>query len=298
MKVSILIASFQADPFIGEALASIRAQTHSDWELIVVEDGSHDTTEQIVHDFAAVGKQPVIYQNLGQNRGVAAARNRLLELATGEAVAFLDADDIWEPTHLELAVAHLMRGADLVVSGIRTFDLPSNRQLESVVPPSSLTSDPVQTLFRRSVIQTSSAVVLRRSLAQMVGAFDAALRIGEDRDYWLRCALAGGQFASTRTFTCHYAKHLSSSMARTYVVAEHTVHFYEKHLSLEVVPASLRRRLLADSLICLGRLLREHDPQRSAAQFWRAWHLEPFNPVIPIHLAFSGWRAFSTPRVA
>ncbi|HWA86522.1 MAG TPA: hypothetical protein VG710_09890, partial [Opitutus sp.] len=83
------------------------------------------------------------------------------------------------------------------------------------------------------------------------------------------------------------------SMARTYVVAEHAVRFYEKHLALPDVPPRLRHRLLAESLVCLGRLLREHEPQRSAACFWRAWHFAPFDPRIPLQLAFTGWRSFA-----
>lgn len=291
MKTSVLIAAFHADPFIASALESVRAQTHPDWEIIVVEDGSHDGTAEIVRRFSASCAQRVVYDNLGENRGVAAARNRLLELAHGEAIAFLDADDTWERGHLAIALAQIAAGADLVVSGVRTFDLVHNRRLETVPPPPALVRDPVTTLFQRSVIITSSAVVLRASLARSAGSFDPTLRIGEDRDFWLRCALAGGQFETTKWFTCNYAKHLASSMARTYLVAENSVRFFEKYLAHPALPVRLRRRQLADSLLCLGRLLREHDAHRSAACFWRAWHFDPFNPLIPLQLAFTGWRS-------
>src|SRR4051812_16700052 len=102
MKISVLIAAYRAAPFLPAALACVTAQTHADWELIVVEDGSHDGTEELVRAFAATHSpaRRVTYDNLGENRGVAAARNRLLSLAQGEAVAFLDADDEWQPTHL------------------------------------------------------------------------------------------------------------------------------------------------------------------------------------------------------
>ena len=101
MKISVLIAAYEADRFIPNALASVAGQTHLDWELVVVEDGSRDTTEALVKAFAAtVAPRHVRYANLGVNQGVAAARNRLLELFTGEAVAFLDADDRWRPDHL------------------------------------------------------------------------------------------------------------------------------------------------------------------------------------------------------
>jgi glycosyltransferase involved in cell wall biosynthesis len=293
MKISVLIPAFNAAPYIGAALDSVRAQTHHDWEVIVVEDGSRDATEEILRGFAKTCAQTILYHNLGENRGVGTVRNRLLELATGDAVAFLDADDTWQPAHLANAAAHLEQGADLVVSGVRTFDLVSQLPLEEIPAPRELVRDPVFTLFERSAIITSSCVVLKRALAQRTGVFDASLRIGEDRDYWLRAALAGAKFAVTDEFTCNYAKHLSSSMARTFVVAQHVTRFYEKYAELTVVPARLRRRLLAESLIVLGRLLRERDRRQSAECLWRAWRYDPFNPRIPAHLAFTGWRSVS-----
>jgi len=285
MKVSVLIPAFHAGPFIATALESVRAQSHGDWEVLVVEDGSHDDTERIVQDFAASIAQPVRYENLGRNFGVSAVRNRLLDLATGDVVAFLDADDTWESSHLLLAVAAITLGADLVVAGVRTIDLASNTALQTISPPASLVREPVLSLFRESVIVTSSAVVLKRSLALRVGHFDPNLRIGEDRDYWLRCALAGARFHGTRGYTCNYSKHPASSMARTVVVAQHNARFYEKYRTLAAVPARLRRHLLAESLVSLGRLLRSQDRQRSASCLWRALRCEPFNPRILAHLA-------------
>jgi teichuronic acid biosynthesis glycosyltransferase TuaG len=135
MKVSVLIPAYQAQAFILTALESVLAQTHENWEVIVVEDGSHDGTETIVDTFGAACSRRVVYRNMGANAGVGAVRNRLLELATGELVAFLDSDDRWEPTHLELALNEIRRGSDLVVSGVRTFDLSTGRTLETVKPP-------------------------------------------------------------------------------------------------------------------------------------------------------------------
>ncbi len=291
MKISVLIPAFHADPFIVAALESVRAQTHTDWELIVVEDGSRDTTENLVCRFAARGTQPVFYENLGRHRGIASARNALIELASGEAVAFLDADDTWAPDHLTNAIAKLERGADLVVSGLRTCNLVKPTEINPVPASLALVRDPLRTLFERNAIPTSSAVVMKRALALCVGEFDSTLPIAEDRDYWLRCALLGARFDVTDALTCRYSKHLSGSMTRTYVVAEAIVHFYEKYSTLAAIPLRLRRHLLAASLMRLGRLLRRHDSGRSATCLWRAWQAEPLNPRIPLHLAFTGLRS-------
>ncbi len=290
MKISVLIAAYQAGPFIRTALDSVRAQSHADREVIVVEDGSHDDTEAIVRGFVDAPGASATYVNLGENRGVAAARNRLLELATGELIAFLDADDMWAGDHLAVAVARLAAGAELAVSDVHTFDRLTWRHLGDCSPPPALSRDPVLTLFQGSVIVTSSSVVLSRALAERAGRFDPSFRIGEDRDYWLRCALAGGRFAATSRCTCNYAKHSASAMTRTPLVAEQAVRFYEKHRSLARVPRRLRRRLLAHSLVNQGRLLRASDPRASAGCFGRAWRCSPFDPRIAAHLARTGWR--------
>lgn len=290
MKISVLIPAFNADPFIESALASVRAQTFLDWEIVVVEDGSHDDTARIVERFSSTCPQPTRYENLGRHRGVGAARNRLLELARGQALAFLDADDTWEPSHLAAAAAELEAGGDLVVSGVRTFDLVKRRVLDEIPVPSSLLCDPVQTLFQDHAIITSSAVVLSREMVARTGRFDESLRIGEDRDYWLRAALAGARFRATTRVTCTCSRHLSNSTARTYLVAEQAVRFYEKHRALQALPPGLRRHQLVASLTHFGRMLRPHDPRRSADCFRRAWRCAPLNPRLPLYLALIRWR--------
>lgn len=296
MKISVLIAAYRAARFIPTALACVRAQTHADWELIVVEDGSRDETAALVDAFASGGPQSVRYENLGSNHGVSAVRNRLLALASGEAVAWLDADDVWTPDHLANAVALLSEQADLVVSSVTPFDLATGREFETVNPPTALLTQPARTLFSRSVIVTCSCVVLRRAMALRVGEFDSRFRIGEDRDFWLRVALAGGRFASTGVASCRYAKHAGSTMARTLVVAGQVVQFYEKHRELSAVPAATRRRLLAASLVTHGRLLRASEPALAARCFWNAWSLQPMHIQALGQLAFTGWRSATSSR--
>ena len=286
MKISVLIPAYHAEATLAHALECVRLQTHRDWEIVVVEDGSRDGTEELVRTFAARVRQSVRYENLGVNRGVAAARNRLLRVADGAACAFLDADDGWTCEHLERAAAHLSTGGDLVVTGVRTFDLATGKTLARVPPPAVLAANPVAALFAESVIITSSSVVLSREAWRRTGEFDRGLRIGEDRDYWLRAVLAGAAVRIEPAVTCHYAKHAGSAMARTLLVAEHTVRFYEKYFALGAIPSVVRRHRLASALAVEARLLRATDAPGSARRFLRAWQLRPF-AIEPLpHLAF------------
>ena len=288
MKISVLIAAYHAAPTVARALAGVQAQTHHDWEIVVVEDGSHDGTQEIVRAAAAPESQAIRYDNLGTNRGVAAARNRLLQLATGDAVAFLDADDWWTPQHLAAGVRELESGTDLVATGVRTFDLASQQTLRELHPPAVLATDPIATLFHESVIITSSSVLLSRRLLERTGEFDPNFSVGEDRDYWLRAAIAGARFAVAPDVTCQYAKHFGSTMSRTQLVAAQEVQFYEKHFQLACVPAAQRRSHLAHCLVNEGRLLRQAHVRESVRQLWRAWRLAPCNLTAAAHLVLSG----------
>jgi GT2 family glycosyltransferase len=212
-------------------------------------------------------------------------------LATGGAVAFLDADDFWSPEHLEAGLGLLASGAGLVATGIRIFELSTGRTLKESRPPPCLATDPLRTLFAESAIVTSSSVLLSRDVVLRTGAFDPDFRVGEDRDYWLRAALAGGRFAIAPAPTCHYAKHAGNTMSRTLLVAAQTVRFYEKYFNLAEIPRTLRRQSLAHSLLNEGRLLRRSDARASTRQLWRGWRLQPCDVDLAAHLALSGGRA-------
>ncbi|MDD5199710.1 MAG: glycosyltransferase family A protein [Terrimicrobiaceae bacterium] len=292
MKFSILIAAYRAGRYIGKALESVRAQACADWEIVVVEDGSNDETESITRAFAASVSQTVRYENLGENRGVAAARNRLLQLARGDVLAFLDADDWWTPNHLDAVSTTLAGGADVAIAGIQIFNLDAEEPLEAYSPPARLFANPVRTLFDRSVVMTCTSVALRRGIVERVGGFDPAFRIGEDRDYWLRCALAGGLFAHSASVSCYYAKHASSTMMKTLLWAQQEVAFYEKYQDLAAAPARLRRRRLSETLLSYGRLTRASDSSSSSRALWRAWKLTPLRLAILPQLLFSLGKGF------
>ena len=287
MRISCLIAAYQAGDYIPRALESLRAQLYTNWELIVVEDGSRDATETIVQTFGASVPQDVRYENLGRNRGVAVARNRLLELAGGDAVAFLDADDWWSPVHLQRVVEGIRAGAGLVVSRVQTVELPGERLLNQYQAPEGFFRDPLLGLFDRSAIITSSSVAIAADVVAKAGWFDSTLRIGEDRDYWMRCAAVGATFKDSKEISCFYAKHASSTMAKTLLWAQQEVAFYRKHWALVAVPGHLRRQRLVQALLNFGRLSRATDPKQSIEALATAWSLEPLSRAAAMQLGYS-----------
>lgn len=185
MKVSVIMAAFQAEATIAEAVASAIAQTHRDWELIVVDDGSTDSTARV----ALAAGDPRVRVIAAEHVGVLAqVRNRGIAEARGEVLALLDADDVWAPGKLEAQLCVLAErpevglvhaGADLLVEGARR---PG--------PVSAPPAGPLLAGLLRNNYVYSSSVVVRRALLDVHGAFDPdpVLHGSPDYELWLRLA--------------------------------------------------------------------------------------------------------------
>jgi len=183
-KVSIIIPTYQHADFVGEAIDSALAQTYTDYEIILVDDGSTDGTREIV---VAYGNQiKYIYQD---NRGLPAARNTGILASKGQYLSFLDADDVWLPNKLKLEVEFLDThpSVKLVCSNYSYFGSrkgPKRTGFEGI----TLTSGyGLKELFFKNPI-LPSAVLVRKSCFEKVGLFDESMVQCEDLDMWLRIA--------------------------------------------------------------------------------------------------------------
>jgi glycosyltransferase involved in cell wall biosynthesis len=295
MKISVLIATHHAGAQIANTLASVRSQLHTEWEIIVVDHGPADCTEEAVRNFGFVARRAVHYEKVAETTSIAEVRNRLLELATGDAVAFLDPSDTWTQRHMGTAEQYFSEGADVIISDIRFVDRKSGRTITEQTPPSQLLTNPTRTLFARDVIGSISCVTFRRTLVDRVGAFDVQFRACESRDFLLRFALSNARIITTKRATCQRLKSGENDRSRALLFAEHTVLFHEKYRDLAAVPAALRRRLLAASLVAYGRMVRNSDHAKAALCFWRAWSLQPVQVQTLGEFALTEWHTGSGP---
>ncbi|HEU4799888.1 MAG TPA: glycosyltransferase family A protein [Gemmatimonadales bacterium] len=205
--MSVVIPSFNARPWLGEAIQSVRGQTLPPDEIIVVDDGSTDGSVEAARE---AGATQVLSD--GTNRGPGGTRNRGIQAASGDLVAFLDADDRWLPDHLERSVACLERhpDTDIVFSGYRLFG-ESNLELPSRVESGRALDLSVELLDVNHVLQ--SAAVARRGALLAVGGYDEARRYGEDFELWLRLSM-NSKFVSTGAITVEYRTHPAQVTAR------------------------------------------------------------------------------------
>lgn len=188
--VSILIPCHNAAPWLGATLESALAQTWPHREIIVVDDGSTDATRSIVQQL-----EPAVRLISQDNAGAAVARNRGLEVARGEYVAFLDADDCWHPRKAELQLKHLQSCAECAAVYCRKIEfrddeaMPVWQAVADDAAPATARGHGSGWLYldllRSSLVHTST-IMLSRATLDRVGRFDTDLRKGQDLDFWLR----------------------------------------------------------------------------------------------------------------
>lgn len=180
-RVSAIIPTYNRAGLVQDAVASVLAQTYRDFELLVVDDGSTDGTQEALAPFA--GEIKVL--SLPGRRGVSAARNAGIAAARGEWLAFLDSDDLWLPEKLARQLAFMEANPQFLLS--QTEETWVRRGLR-VNPPRTHRKEGGR-IFLRSLercLVSPSAVVLHRRLLEEHGGFDASLPAAEDYDLWLR----------------------------------------------------------------------------------------------------------------
>lgn len=182
--VSAAIPVYNNEAYIEDAVKSVLAQTLLPTEIIVVDDGSTDGTAAALKSYR--DRIKYVYQT---NRGEPAARNRGIQEASSEYIAFLDGDDLWHPNKLELQMEYLRKHPDcgLAYTDMSTFDErgiidASVKERLRVALPSGRIFDE---LFMRALFGSGS-VVFRKDCVDKVGYFDEALLVGSDYEMWLR----------------------------------------------------------------------------------------------------------------
>ena len=194
-RVSVIMPTFNCSRFIGQALGSVFAQTYSDFEVIVADDGSTDDTQDIVERY---GRR--ITHLRQTNQGPAAARNLAISRASGEFIAYLDADDVWYSHKLERQLAFLdaNKSCGIVHSDFTDIDETDrvihrrfNHETRAAIPPPRGHCE--LDLLRRCHIQIPT-VLERRDCFRKVGGFDKRLKGVEDYARWISLAMKGVAF--------------------------------------------------------------------------------------------------------
>ncbi len=208
--VSVIMPAFNAELYIAEAIESLLRQSYTDWELIIVNDGSTDGTAVIASQYSDA-RIKIVHQ---PNQGEAAARNTALATAEGEFLAFLDADDLYLPEHLAITVRYLQTHPD--IGGVYADGFYCDSSGNQIQTLSSRRRGPFQGWIFEEVVRGSDVfgpplcVVLRRApILQHQLVYDTNIVIGPDWEFFMRYAEVTS-FAYIDEYTCLYRVHQSN----------------------------------------------------------------------------------------
>lgn len=211
--VSIVIPGYNAARFLGETIESALNQTHRDCEIIVVDDGSTDGTRKVIESFGAR-----VHAIFGPNRGVSGARNRGTELARGEFLQYLDADDLLERDALAMRVKALKASrADVAYSdwqrlveqsdGRYTKGAAVTRTIEQVHPYPAVAA-------LTDFWAPPAALMYRRGIVESIGGWNETLPVIQDARFLLDAALHGAKFVHVAGIGAYYRVAKNESLSR------------------------------------------------------------------------------------
>jgi GT2 family glycosyltransferase len=195
--ISIIMPVYNGERFIHDAIESVLAQTVTDFELIVVDDGSTDATLEILEAYS--DHLTVLHQ---QNSGHAAARNAAARISRGQWIAMIDADDLWHPEKLaqQLAVAG---DAHVVYTAAYNFEDSSRVDTLTFADGNCHNGDVFDHLLLDNFI-THSSILMKRDAFLQAGGYDESLKTTCDWDLWLRMSASGCRFTGTPKPLTHY----------------------------------------------------------------------------------------------
>lgn len=254
VKVSVIIPAYNGDRYIEEAIAGVLAQTYTDYEIIVVDDGSTDNTPQIVQQYGS----KIRYFSQA-NQGVASSRNLGLAKAEGEYIAFLDQDDVFLPHKLASQVALLEQDSSLGIANSGWQIVDQDGTFQSAVEPWQQIPDlnTANLIIWKPVFL--GAMLFRRSWLERTKGFDTTLEQTPDVDLVISLAGIGCIADWIKETTVKYRQHEANASKNTLLQSQELEQILERFFAQPDLPSEIKR-LEADS--------------RYQSLVWSAWRLQ------------------------
>ena len=242
MKISVIIPVYNRAQMVKRAIQSVLDQTLPAHEIIVVNDGSSDETGQVLQTF-----EPLIKIINQPHRGVSAARNAGIRLASGDWIALLDSDDVWLPQKLAMAHEFHRNHPQYLIFQTEEIWIRHGKR----VNPKKKHRKYGGWIFKPSLplcIVSPSAVVIHKSLFENVGLFDESFPVCEDYDLWLRVALHFPIGLDQRPGIIKYGGHEDQLSRKYWGMDYYRMLAIEKQLKRDDLPVDLRLAALEEVL--------------------------------------------------
>ena len=309
-KIDVVIPVFNGEKFILDALKSVVEQTLSPTRIIVVDDGSTDSTNALVNEYAQTATAE-IYIVTKENGGLSSARNAGIEASNADFIAFLDSDDTWHKEKLEKQVAVFenteFKNLGLVYCDYDVINETGKiifKNYKSPLNKKTMRGEVFKPLLERNRITSSgSGVLIKRSVFNNVGIFDENLKFGEDWDMWLRIA-KNYEVDFTTEILVHIRKHSSNMTSNPTSIFEREIAFYKKWISTldkDSVPIFWADKITYRIIIAFGKanLLKILKRSLSKEEYKKLFRVSfgSFYLYIPIFLIRQILNLFIYPKI-
>ncbi|MFC4632480.1 glycosyltransferase family 2 protein [Dokdonia ponticola] len=204
-KFSVIISVYNKGDFIQKTLQSVLAQSVQEYEIIVVNDASTDHSEAQI---LAMPQDKITYHAFQENKGAAATRNKGLELATGDYIALLDGDDLWDPAYLSEInqLIHNFPDHQVFATAITIEEhdgkRPSQYSFSNPENKEQLSLNYFEASYKNTLL-TSSSTVIKKTVFDTVGTYDETIKSGQDTDLWIRIGMHYPIAFSTKSYALY-----------------------------------------------------------------------------------------------
>jgi len=261
--ISVVIPAYNAAKTILETIRSVQRQSFTDFELIVIDDGSTDETLSLL---ATVEDSRLRILSF-ENGGISMARNRGIEHARGEFISFLDADDLWTADKLERQLAVLRQQPEAGAAYSWTYIIDEHSKWLFTIDPVYFEGNVyAQMLVRNFLVSGSSNVLIRRLAVESTGNFDISLKYAQDKDYWIRLA-AKWPFALVPHYQILYRRHGGTTSSRIDLAEKEGILVIER--AFQVAPPELqplKQQALANTYLHTAELCLTYASDAAAAR--------------------------------
>jgi glycosyltransferase involved in cell wall biosynthesis len=259
--ISIIMPAYNAADLIKETLDSVKDQTYSNWELIVVEDGSDDGTKEIVDKFKAGVDQKVIYFRNEINKGLPATRNVAAAIAAGSWYAFLDSDDIWHKNHL-LSLATTARENpehDLIYSSHLCFSETTEHLLALEGVYKGQPDNFLLSIYNQKFYVLPSASMVSPKALIAIGGWDEDYRRNEDTIFYFKLLQKGYRFKYTGKATTYYRSNPNGLSKNFSKMSYYLARIFEEFIDWDKIPQKIRHKQTSDKWMVVARMSRKSD---------------------------------------
>lgn len=220
MLVSVVMSVYNAETYLRKAIHSILSQTYTDFEFVIIDDGSNDKSNEILKSYANTDPRIILIENK-KNIGLAASLNKGIMMAKGKYIARQDADDISDPFRLETQIQYALKNPHIDIIGSNSFVIDINDKLVYKCNWYSKITDFQKPLTQQKSIFPHGCVLIKKNKLIECGLYDSRFYYSQDGELWLRLISKGAKIYTIETPLYYWRMTPITHMKKAYAQSQY-----------------------------------------------------------------------------